>query len=283
MNLAMIVTKNCAPLWPPEGFYVLRNLLGANEVSLLHHLIDLHRQQVPPSRQILYTHQLPPVLTNTSTDTVNGAPIRGMEVLMEQWLNPHRHGTLSTLSVAESLRERIRHLLQSVPVLFQDLLMSKNPGHQPMPFHQDFPFWPVAEPVGGVLWVALDSIDQSVGGLSLAAGSHIDGIGPPIDLHSGLPQPGFVCDPIDLARYTVDTPVLAPGDAIWFHPLLWHRSDANLSGRQRRVWNSTWLPSQAHWSRQNAPRHPLANRLQEGSAVGEHGWTPMLFDDKERL
>lgn len=269
-------------LWPPEGFCVLRKLLSPDTVARLRQLIDQHRQSVAPSHQILYTHQVPVATRSPFANTAARDALPGMAALMEQWLNPHRREEpLSTLSIAAGLRERMRSLLCSEPVLFQDMLMSKNPGHQPLPFHQDFPFWPVAEPLGGVLWSALDPIDPAAGGLCVARGSHVTGIGPAIDLHSGQAQPGCPGDLIELSADATETPELDPGDAIWFHPLLWHRSGSNQSGRQRRVWSSTWLPAQAHWSIDNAPRHPLARRFKQGATVGERGWAPMVATDKE--
>lgn len=271
-----------APLWPAQGYCVLSNVLDPDGIAFLCRIIDEHRLHVPPSRQILYTHELPSAPAEASAEAASRAKLPGMNALMEQWLNPHcREAVLSTLPIAAILRERVRSLLHAEPVLFQDMLMSKNPGHRPFPLHQDYPFWPVAEPVGGVLWTALDPIDASSGGLSLAPGSHLLGIGPPIDLHSGRPQPGFDVEKTELLPHETKIPQLEPGDAIWFHPLLWHCSGDNLSGRQRRVWSSTWLPAQARWSRDKAPRHPFAHRVQNGAVVGERGWTPMIDADKD--
>lgn len=263
--------------WPPEGYSILRNVLGAEAVAAVNRLLDAHRTCVPRSRQVLYTHQLPSGMPRAIDGATPPSGPPTMDALMEQWLNPHlRTPQLSTLPVAARLREQVRGLLSAEPVLFQDLLMSKNPSHRSFPFHQDFPFWPVAEPLGGVLWVALDPVDAEAGGLTLASGSHVAGIGPPIDLHRGVPQPGFAAAPIHVGHYARVTPELNPGDAIWFHALLWHGSGVNLSGRQRRVWASTWLPAHARWSRARAPRHPAAVRVQDGAQVGESGWVPLL-------
>lgn len=263
----MNTVQDCGTPWPRDGFVIFRRVFDKETVARLHVLLDEHRAAGTPSRQVLYTH-LPPAARSGAGE--------GMAALMEQWLNPHACAArLSTLPIAEKLRGWVRSLLQAEPVLFQDFLMSKNPGHQPFPFHQDFPFWPVAEPAGGVLWAPLDPVDEEAGGLTVACGSHLAGIGPPIDLHSGGPQPGFTTPAETPQRFAALTPVLDPGDAIWLHPLLWHRSGLNRSGRQRRVWASTWLPEEARWLHARAPRHPATLRLPDGEPVGARGWAPL--------
>ncbi|HRI49047.1 MAG TPA: phytanoyl-CoA dioxygenase family protein [Pseudomonadota bacterium] len=263
----MNTVQDAGTPWPLDGFVIFRRVFDKATVGRLHVLLDEHRAAGTPSRQVLYTHLQPAARSGAG---------EGMAALMEQWLNPHIGGVrLSTLPIAKKLRVWVRSLLQAEPVLFQDLLMSKNPGHQPFPFHQDFPFWPVAEPAGGVLWAPLDPVDEEAGGLTVACGSHLAGIGPPIDLHSGGPQPGFTTTVETPQRFAALTPVLDPGDAIWLHPLLWHRSGLNRSGRQRRVWASTWLPAEARWLHARAPRHPATLRLPDGEPVGARGWAPL--------
>ena len=97
--------------------------------------------------------------------------------------------------------------------------MEKGPDHATFPWHQDFPFWPVDAPIGAVVWAALDPINAISGGLHIAVGSHVLGAGPSIDLHAGHPQLAGNKLP-DFARYQTVSPVLAPGDAIVFHPLV---------------------------------------------------------------
>ncbi len=145
--------------------------------------------------------------------------------------------------------------------------MDKGASHRPFPWHQDFPFWPVDAPLGLIVWAPLDPVDELSGGLWIAEGSQRAGIGPAIDLHTGAAQPGSAGMMLDPARYETARPRLAPGDAIVFHPLAWHASPANRSGRRRRVWSSTWLGASARWSHARAPRHPLCRVLQDGALV----------------
>jgi ectoine hydroxylase-related dioxygenase (phytanoyl-CoA dioxygenase family) len=110
-------------------------------------------------------------------------------------------------------------------------------------------------------------VDERSGGLWLAEGSHREGVGPAVDLHTGAAQQGSEGVMLDVARYEVVRPKLAPGDAIAFHPLVWHASPENRSGLARRVWASTWLGVSARWSHARAPRHPLCRILEDGATV----------------
>lgn len=187
---------------------------------------------------------------------------------MDQWLNPYRRAQpLSTQAVADGLAGRVGDWLGQTSFLFQDVLMAKQSGHQPFPWHQDFPFWPVDRPLGLVLWVPLDPITAERGGLHLAVGSHRHGVGPAVDLHTGAPQAGAAGIALLGEKYQVACPTLAPGDAIVFDPLTWHRSPENCSGQPRRVWSSTWLGEGARWFRGRAPRHPLGDQIEDGALV----------------
>lgn len=242
-----------------DGFESRRPLFDAATVADLRACLRaLEEEAVPASRHILYTHTPP---TSAMPD---------LSTLMTQWLNPHRRvGPTSTRGAVEQLRAHVCELLGTQAVLFQDVLMYKRPEHKVFPWHQDFPFWPVDQPSGVVVWIPLDPVEASVGGLQLAVGSHRLPVGPSIDLHSGLPQLGSDGPLMSSESQTIVSPGLDPGDAILFHPLTWHQSPINQQGRLRRVWASTWLTPNVRWSHARAPRHPLCSRVQDGAPVSE--------------
>jgi ectoine hydroxylase-related dioxygenase (phytanoyl-CoA dioxygenase family) len=245
-----------------RGFAVVARLIPEDDLDTLAEAFRRHEEDaVPMSAEILFTHTPPPA---ERAD----AP-RGMRRLMDQWLNPHRRPPpLTTRAVASSLRPTVEAWLAEPAVLFQDMLMAKVASHRPFPWHQDFPFWPVNAPIGLVVWAPLDPVEEASGGLALAERSHLDGVGPAVDLHTGAAQPGSAGALLDVTRYEVARPRLAPGDAIVFHPLVWHASSTNRAGRSRRVWASTWLGASARWSHARAPRHPLCRLLEDGAPVG---------------
>ena len=245
-----------------RGFAVVNGLIPNDGLDALAEVFRLHEEtSVAMSTDILFTHAPPPA---PRPDGIEG----GMQRLMHQWLNPHRRlPPLTTRAVASALLPAASAWLGEPAVLFQDALMEKGASHRRFPWHQDFPFWPVDLPIGLVIWAPLDPVDEASGGLSLAERSHLAGIGPAIDLHTGAAQPGGSGPMLDESAYEVTCPELAPGDAILFHPLLWHTSSTNRAGRRRRVWASTWLGASARFSHARAPRHPLCRILDDGAPV----------------
>lgn len=257
--LRAAMERLCASL-TERGFAVAERLVPDEALASLAEIFRRHDEAaLPRSAEILYTHAPPPAAPTPG----------GMRRLMDQWLNPHRRPPpLSTRAAAEALRAAVTAWLGEPAILFQDVLMEKTAGHEPFPWHQDFPYWPVDAPIGLVVWAPLDPMDETSGGLQLAAGSHHAGVGPAIDLHTGEAQPGSRGATPDPARFDVVRPALASGDAIIFHPLTWHASPVNRSGRRRRVWASTWLGASARWSHARAPRHPLCRVVEDGAPVG---------------
>lgn len=256
--------------WPTEtegirlglrqrGYSVVRDALSTDEMQRVRAAWQHHEEAgVHMSEEVLYTHEAP---------LVRGP---GMRRIMDQWLNPHRRTPpLTTRPIARGLRGVVSTWLGQRAVLFQDVLMVKHERHAPFPWHQDFPFWPVDVPLGLVVWAPLEACDAESGGLHLAEGSHQAGIGPAVDLHTGLPQRGPAVAPFDPAACRVRCPSLEPGDVIIFDPLTWHASPVNGTGRPRRVWASTWLAETVRWSRARAPRHPLCGLIEDGAPVAQ--------------
>lgn len=250
------------PTLPRDGFTIVRRLfddaaLRALATSFTHH----EASQIPRSAQVLFVHSPPPPETPP------------FDNLMLQWLNPHkRPAPLSTLAMANLVQAFVEELLGETAVLFQDLLLDKGESQRHhFAWHQDFPFWPVDKPHGLVVWTPLDPVDERSGSLMLAAQSHTAGIGPAIDLHTGNAQPGTTGKHVNLDAYEHVCPVLNPGDAIVFHPLLWHASAPNRSGNRRRAWASSWLAASTRIRHAQAPRHPLCKTIPDGTPVTEWG------------
>ncbi len=107
------------------------------------------------------------------------------------------------------------------------------------PFHQDAAFLHGAAKDalaagGGVnVVVALDAADADNGGFIVLGGTHTAGLVPGQHQRSGYDTSQMNEGTFDDTRRA--TPTLAPGDAIFFHPLLAHGSDVNRSDRRRRI------------------------------------------------
>lgn len=150
-------------------------------------------------------------------------------------------------------------LLGGIPVaLFQDVLIVKPPGGvDPIHWHQDSMYWPLAASAGITLWVALDAADEANGGIVYLPGSQRRGELPAAAFapsseggHGGL-LPRLAVD----ARRAVTVPVQA-GDALAHHPLVLHMSPPNRSERLRRAWSLTFVGADTTWNPARAP-HPF--------------------------
>lgn len=240
-----------------NGFTVVPGLLAPGQVDGLRQRVDrLFDSDRPKSKQVLYVDRAVPA----------GTP--HLDRLMHQWLNPRRfpaaEGTSPFLGApAQAARE----LLGADPVLFQDLLLIKEPGQQRFPMHQDFPFWPVDQPRAVVCWTPLVENEVCGGGLAFSAGSHRLGVQPVVDLHRGGPQDADATLP-DLTDFPLTCPSLGPGDALLFNPLVFHGSAARASPGRRAAWSSCWLHPSVRWMTARAPRHPLCQHIQDGAPVG---------------
>jgi len=250
-------------LWKRCGVLQITNLLELEEVHTLRNYMNLlAAMDVPTTKQALFTHVAPPARTGSFAN------------LMRQWFNPHLHDEFGvTRQIAARVGRLLRPLLAEVPTLFQDVLMAKNASHDEFPWHQDEPFWPVDTAGGVVVWCALDAIDVGNGGLQLLLESHHGGLGPAIDLYTGQAQPETGSPIPELSTYKRFHVNLSPGDAVLFHPRIWHSSGRNVTGTNRRVWGSSWLPSNARWDKAKAPRHPLCSQVTDGAAIGDRNIT----------
>ena len=102
-------------------------------------------------------------------------------------------------------------------------------------WHQDSPLWPTLEPRDSMIsaWIALDDAGPDNGCMSMVPGSHLWG-----DQQRMLSQvPAFTALPEVFDRHAVHPVVCAvPAGCVHFHhPLTWHGSPVNTSGRPRRA------------------------------------------------
>jgi hypothetical protein len=140
-------------------------------------------------------------------------------------------------------------------------------------WHQDYGYWygnAVLYPDLVSVFIAVDAATRENGCLQVLAGSHLCGR---VDHVSTGDQAG--ADPKRVAEIAKRLPLvhveMAPGDALFFHPNLLHRSDQNRSEHPR------WSLICCYNARRNDPyqdsRHPRYNPLAkvEDTAILEAG------------
>lgn len=109
-------------------------------------------------------------------------------------------------------------------------------------WHQDWPYWPLAQPNAVTAWIALDDTDAANGAMSVAVGSHLTGERLPVAFGTGTPyhrdrRPatvGLIEDPAELGL-EIAVLELRAGEASFHSSLVWHGSGPNDSDRPRRA------------------------------------------------
>lgn len=145
--------------------------------------------------------------------------------------------------------------------LLEDNALWKEPfSGGELKWHQDYPYWPLAQPNAVTAWIALDDVDTDNGAMSVAVASHLTGERLPAAFGTGRPylhdQRPATVKPIEdptAMGFEVETISLQAGEVSFHSALLWHTSGPNDSSRQRRavvvryVGDGTiWLGSQRY-------------------------------------
>jgi len=127
--------------------------------------------------------------------------------------------------------------------LLEDNALWKEPrSGGELKWHQDYPYWPLAQPNAVTAWVALDDTDAANGAMSVAVGSHLTGERLPAAFGTGIPylqdrRPSTVKsveDPVT-AGFEIETITLRAGEVSFHSSLVLHGSPPNTSDRRRRA------------------------------------------------
>jgi phytanoyl-CoA hydroxylase len=127
--------------------------------------------------------------------------------------------------------------------LLEDNALTKDPhSGGELKWHQDYSYWPLAQPSAVTIWIALDDVTVDNGAMMMAPGSHLLGERLPAAFGTGAtyfrerrPAPVQpVVDPVD-AGLRVETMTLRAGEATMHHALTWHASGTNDTDRARRA------------------------------------------------
>lgn len=126
--------------------------------------------------------------------------------------------------------------------LLEDNALNKSPSPHELRWHQDFSYWPLAQPNAVTAWVALDEATRHNGAMLMACGSQHLGERLPVVFGTGAaylrearpPSVTEVGDPAELGL-PVEAVELAPGEVSMHSSLTWHASGPNRSERGRRA------------------------------------------------
>lgn len=139
--------------------------------------------------------------------------------------------------------------------LLEDNALTKDPrtGGE-LKWHQDYSYWPLAQPNAVTVWIALDDVSAANGAVQMARGSHLMGERLPRVFGTGATyfrdrRPTSVRDIGDPADegLEVDTLEMKAGEASLHHALTWHASGANTTDRPRRASVFRYVADGTRW------------------------------------
>lgn len=139
--------------------------------------------------------------------------------------------------------------------LLEDNALYKEPGSGgSLKWHQDHPYWPLAQANSLTAWVALDDVTVDNGAMRMAAGSHLTGETPPAVFGTGTTyfediRPATVKaigDPETLG-YEVDVITVKAGEVSLHHSLTWHASGPNVTDSPRRAFIARYVGDGTIW------------------------------------
>ena len=239
-----------------KGFTIIKQVVPEKVLVELSKLnTRLVERDHAKSDQVLFTH------TSVPTNTPN------LDVLMNQWLNPHRFdGVLSSKDCADFFSKIAVEFFNTGMHLYQDLILSKSHLHQEFPWHQDSSYWPIEFKLGATFWVPLMDVDDFNGALELATDSPSISLSA-VNLHTGVLQDK---SGIYSPKRTV-TAAMETGDILVIHPNTLHRSGKNNSDVPRTAYACIFLDESAHWNHSLAPNHPMCKHTLNGDMLIQVG------------
>ena len=245
-----------------RGFIRPGRVFDDDEVAELRELVEsvtAHEQAEGRRYDLLDPALWPDEADGSQPETADDSPARRVDFLFNLWRVDPR---IQKFVFDPRLARWAAQLIGSTAVrLLEDNALWKEPASGgELKWHQDYPYWPLAQANAVTAWIALDDTDADNGAMSAAVGSHLTGERLPAAFGTGTPylheQRPDVVKPIrdpELEGFAVDTISLGVGEVSFHSPLLWHGSGPNNTDRPRRaviiryVGDGTiWLGSQRY-------------------------------------
>jgi phytanoyl-CoA hydroxylase len=184
----------------------------AAEAAPIEYEAQLHYPGAPPSLDAPGGHTARRLLQACTRDP-----------LLREW------GTSLSIAI------RVRQLLGAHAALCQahhNCVMTKQPRYSSVTgWHQDMRYWSFQRPELVSVWLALGAERPENGGLSFIPGTHLMELAPD-RLDAALFLREDLADNRDLIARRV-TPLLEPGDVVFFHCRTFHAAGANRTGQTK--------------------------------------------------
>lgn len=222
-----------------NGFLKPGKILRNDELELLRESLKRVRQEEQEAGREM--DLLDPKLWPETGNNVPGGSKKTVGFLFNLWM---RAPEFRELAFRPLLAQWAASLIGSRQVrLLEDNALYKEPrtGGELM-WHQDYPYWPLAQPNAVTLWIALDDVTVDNGAMWFAKGSHLTGERLPVVFGTGASygremRPKAVREMEDPRAQGMDleADTLKAGEVSIHHSLLWHASGPNDSPDPRRA------------------------------------------------
>ena len=243
------------PLSGPEilefyerGYLLPGPVFDPDEVAELRELVDGVTAREQPEGRLydlldpaLWPDEPEPGPAAANADGDGTGPRRHVEFLFNLWrVEPRIREFVFDSRLARWAAQLIG--AGAVRILEDNALWKAPRSGGELKWHQDWPYWPLAQPNAVTAWIALDDTDAANGAMSVAVGSHLTGERLPVAFGTGTPyhrdrRPatvGLIEDPAELGL-EIAVLALRAGEASFHSSLVWHGSGPNDSDRPRRA------------------------------------------------
>jgi ectoine hydroxylase len=237
-----------------DGFFLVRSLFDSNEIGKL---LDF-AQQDPAFRQSLYGRK----------------DAAGLETKLALW-NEAGDSLYSMFSRSPRIVDRMEQILGGEVYHYHTKMMLKEPHvGGAWEWHQDYGYWYHNGCLSPLLTSCLISVSRATkenGCLQVIPGSHLLGR---IDHGKTGDQTGADLERVEvaIARLGLAYVEAEPGDALFFHCNLLHRSDQNRADYPR--WSIICCYNAARNDPYKDSRHPRYTPLQKVSPDAIQNWSP---------
>ena len=214
------MTINYVYRYNKDGFVVIKNIL--NKKKIREYLIELDRLS-----KILKKSYKPPYVNLTIDKKVNTA--HNLDKIFPR-------SKFIKITKIKILNEILEKIFNEKPIL-RNLEIFAKPGKTGMraAFHQDNYYWNIKNKKAVNIWISLDKVDKTNGGLIYLKGSHKLGL----VNHSLSNVPGssqeIKLNKLNLKKFKSVSPKLEPGDCIIHNCEVIHGSNENITNRKRRA------------------------------------------------
>ncbi|MGH6613178.1 phytanoyl-CoA dioxygenase family protein [Sphingomonas sp.] len=228
-----MLTEASTRSWREKGYFFERGLIAKERVAQIEAetiaAIAADPPAAHPGERVYATDQDLLIYPETAPSPV----ARNPEDYIAKVFNCHAVGAAHALAVDPAITGRLAALLGPDVDCFQSQFIFKNPGVIGQPWHQDgYYFRYDRAPQIGV-WVALSAATIENGCLWVLPGSHQANI-----IHEPVPdrRPETLQGYLEIVSQdtSADEPALMePGDVLFFHSYLMHRSTDNVADYRR--------------------------------------------------